>query len=149
MSKTGDLPDGFVEPDEVDDEISEILFGHKHTDDAGGGGSALAIIGEWIESDDPQAKTNITPQQARPMMVVHHMDKLFPTICGDADDPYEALSEGLEDYQKLLTSINGLARDQQQAVLQSLAGGGGQVSESEGIMAALAEGFNATDEDDD
>lgn len=92
---------------------------------------------EWFPgSEEWQGKTDISYHQAKALALVRNLHLVFPEI----DDLELFLNNTVTDYEMYLTSVDGLAREQQASILKSLFGGSTEESENTRnmLMTALA-----------
>lgn len=139
-----DLPEGIVDPGDVEEDQGGMWFRWKNRIPGLGDGEsdANSIVREWIaqeESDDWQGRTNISTNQAAPIAFLANIDSLLPNATHDG--ALETMSdEVLEDYLEILTSIDGKSRKQQVEVLKNALDKGDSESQQINI---------GTDPDDD
>jgi len=115
-----DLPDDLVNPADVEDDQSDLLF--KWRENAMGGEvlDGIKVADNWMPSSDRyHGKSDISLNQARPIAMLAEMDELFPNIIGDG--AYDAIARDvIDDYLELLTSWEGSGREQQVEVLKNM-----------------------------
>lgn len=95
----------------------------------------ISFAGDWFpDSDDWMGKTNITPEQARPLALV----RLMPDMFDELEDLRPLFEDFVNDYEKYLTSIEGEAREQQAGILQSMFGNESGLEEATTSLAMQA-----------
>lgn len=113
-----------VIPEEVEKEIDEYISEEQLLGGYISGGSGdsekLPLVENWFPSENEwHGKTVISPQQAQAVAVAKHLTTVFDEI-----SEYEKFIDGvIDDYMKLLTSVEGVSREQQMQVLMALFGG--------------------------
>lgn len=113
-----------VIPDEVQEEIDESVTEENliggYLSESGDNEEKLGIVENWFPGKDEwHGKTNISPKQARAVAIAKHL----PTIFHEIEEYDEFLELMIDDYMKLLTSVEGVSRNEQMKVLQSLFSG--------------------------
>lgn len=134
-------PDVEDELDEIDAEDPMVVEYGTHGQD---GGEKIQFTEKWFPGSDEWAgKTSVSHRQARALALVKNLPLAFDELEGLSD----FLDVVVEDYEKLLTSVEGRSREQQTDVLRAVFGEASAESEerASAFMAALAGG---TDEDD-
>ena len=132
----------FTDVDDIDDEMSDLMFHLSEGQMESGGSDPVEIIGEWLpEQDEYQAKTRIHPKQARALALVRAMPDMYPEL-----ESSHKLASVVTDYEKYLTSIGGQSRNEQVKVLQALAGGEGEDAVGSALGGFLMKGLEDDDE---
>lgn len=136
-------------PDEVEKEIEESISEDSliggYLAGKGNENEKLPIVESWFpEAEEWHGKTRVTPRQAQAVAIAKHLPIIFDEI-----DEYDKFIENMiDDYLKLLTSVEGVSRDQQMQVLQSLFGGvSDEENEAKSFMkAAISAGESENNE---
>jgi len=118
-----EIPDNMVDPAEVIDDQSGLMFAWKNTGD--GQVDPVEVINSFVpEKNEYHGKTNISLNQARPLAMLLQMEEMFPNIVGDG--AYKSVQGAVDNYEQLLTSWKGKSRQELVEVLSSLPGNGEQ-----------------------
>lgn len=141
--------DEWVMDDQVKEEVSNVLseeeiIGMYHS--GGEGEQRMPIVKSWFPDEDQiKGKTIVTKRQAKQLALARHIPKAFSEV-----SPLEGFIEGvINDYEMLLTSVEGIGREQQTNVLRSLFGGGSeQVQEVTSTLLGMAS-MRGNEEDND
>lgn len=137
-----------VDPDvkeELDNVMGEDPMLTAYATPGGDGEEKTEFAKSWFpDSDEWGGKTDVTFRQARAMAMVQNFPKIFDEL-----EELDGFLEGfIQDYQKLLTSVGGVSREQQAGILRSLFGGPSEQEETarSAVMAALAGENNDSDD---
>lgn len=125
MSDSDTDGNGQLDPDvveELEDLPREDPFVTEYS--ARGEGSdeeSISFAAKWFpDESDWQGKTSITQDQAHALAAVRNLSQAFEEL-----EPLEGmLNDMVDDYEMYLTSVDGVAREQQVQVLMSMLGGG-------------------------
>lgn len=137
-------------PEEVEEEINSALTEEEvigaFSNSGSGQEEKLSLIEKWFPGeDDIHGKTIISKNQAHAIAIGKHL----PLVFNELDDEFgEFIKEIIDDYMMLLTSVEGIGREQQMNILAAMFGG---ISEDEDdarswMKAAMAAG--SADDDD-
>jgi len=136
----GESPDDFVIDPDLKEDLQSKLSEEQIIGMYGGGVKSeerIPIVEGWFPKDDEWAgKTILNRHQARSLALAKHLPKAFPEI-----SPLEDfINTIIDDYEILLTSVEGVSREQQMRVLQAMFGGGSEEQEEArtAILTALA-----------
>jgi hypothetical protein len=140
---TGDgeeIPEDLIDPSEVVDDQDQLMFAWKNMGGQDGGGTeSIDLIERWLPGEDEHhGRTDISLNQARPMALAERMERMFPNIIGDG--AARAVIDSIDDYQQLLTSWEGLSREQQTEVLKNMDTGSRRGGEDAGALERLLGG---------
>ena len=115
-----ELPDDLVNPADVEDDQSDLLFKWRENTLGGEVLDGIKVADNWMPSPDRyHGKSDISLNQARPIAMLAEMHELFPNIIGDG--AYDAIAQDvIDDYLELLTSWEGAGREQQVEVLKNM-----------------------------
>lgn len=144
--ENGDPP---IDP-KVDEFTSEALSDEHLLGAYGAEGNGdedkLEMVRGWFPgADEWQGKTVINPRQAKMLAVAKHLPEAFPEI----EEYDDFITNIIDDYEMLLTSVGGNARTQHMNVLMSLFGDVSGAEEEEArnaLMTALAGHMEGNDE---
>ena len=123
MSKSEENGEDFA----IDPDLKEELDGALSEESIIGMGMAggkseekMPLVKEWFPDENKwEGKTIITANQATQLALAKHLPKAFPEIM-----PLEGfINDVINDYEMLLTSVEGVSREQQKETLISLFGG--------------------------
>ena len=138
---------GEVIPPEIEEEIENALSEEEiigsYSNSSGDNGERLSIIREWLPGGDShKGKTNISIHQARAIALAGNITTVFDEM---PDEYAEYIDEVIDDYLQLLTSVDGVSREQQIHVLASMVGSGEK--EEQETESAVRAAISATKED--
>ena len=125
----------------INPELVDVLEDIPHEDPfiteygmgAGNKDSNVDFTKSWFpESKEWKAKTFIQPSQAKALAVTRNFDQLFPMFpkLQEIQPIKDAI---IDDYEKYLTSIEGMGRKQHVQILTSMFGGGPGEEDQDGI----------------
>lgn len=107
------------------------------------GQEKIDFADKWFpEKENYDGKTIITPEQARAIVQLRHVSNFFDEF----SDMQPMINSMIDDYEILLTSIEGQSRNEQRSILEAIFGRASEAEEgAKNFMAAFAPG----DEDND
>lgn len=119
MSSDNEIPQELVDPQDVDNDQSGLMFRWKNLFSDSEEKTNNEVITDWIGQapEDWYGRTNISVNQAAPIAFLANIEQLIPNAIHGGT--LESISDDvLRDYLEILTSIEGESREQQVEVLK-------------------------------
>lgn len=119
-----------LSPEDVENE-QELMFGY-----GGNGQSPMDLMADYLpDNDDYGAKTVLTKEQVSLLAGLEQLLEFYPEL-SHRDGVVE---EWIAAYEKRMTSVHGLSRDQFLKILVSMNGGSIKYEDSDGILQKVLE----------
>lgn len=130
-----------VDSEDVSDEEQDLMFAYTNRDDEDV--DPMELISAYLPNeDDWSAKTRLHESHPEKLKGVELLTEFYPEIA-EYDD---VLKEWVDDYEKRLTSVEGVGREEYVKILEALTGGQGTtVAEDSSILQKVM----SSDGDDD
>lgn len=151
MATNNDQEEPVVDPavvEELEDMNKEDpLITEYFTGGADSDTERVDFVETWFpDADEWQGKTDISYVQARNMALV----RIIPLVFDEVEELKPMLDQLVDNYEKYLTSVDGVAREQQASILRSMFGGPGDMDdETTGMVKAALTGSMGDRGDDD
>lgn len=127
---TEDNNDPELSPDDVENE-QELMFGY-----GGSGQSPMDLLADYLpEQEDFGAKTVLTKEQVHLLAGLEQLVAFYPEL----EDMDDVLVEWIAAYEKRMTSVHGLSREEFMKILVSMNGGSIKYEDSDGILQKVLE----------
>lgn len=114
-----------IDPDDVDRE-EQLMFGYS-----GNTREPVELLADYLpRNEDFAAKTVLTKEQVHLLAALEQLTELFDEL----DEYDEAVEEWIKSYEKRLTSVHGLSRDEFVKILVSMNGGSVDSESQRGML---------------
>lgn len=119
-----------VDAEDVSDEEQDLMFAYTDRDDDGT--DPIELLSAYLpDEDDWSAKTRLNEEQPAKLNGVELLTEFYPEI----EEYDELLKRWVYDYEKRLTSVEGVGREEYVKILEALTGGQGTTAvEDESIL---------------
>jgi len=127
-----------VDAGEVQDEETDLMFAYTNRDDDSP--DPIDLLASYLpQEDDWSAKTRIKDSHPEKLSAVEMLTEFYPEI----EEYEDVLDQWVHDYEKRLTSVNGLGREEYVKILEALTGGQGTTAaEDSSILDKVMGGDN-------
>jgi len=119
-----------LSPDDVESE-QELMFGY-----GGQGQSPMDLMADYLpETNDYGAKTVLSKEHVHLLAGLEQLITFYPEL----EHREDVITEWIAAYEKRMTSVHGLSRDQFLKILVSMNGGSIKYEDSDGILQKVLE----------
>lgn len=134
---SGNDEDTELDADDIGKE-ENLMFGYGGKDQ-----TPMDLLSNYLpEKNDYGAKTVLTPEQVHLLAALEQITKAYPEL-EEFDD---MIKEWIASYEKRMTSVHGLSRDEFVQILVSMNGGSTDLEESRGILEKVLDADGGNDE---
>lgn len=119
--ETPETPESMaVDADDVSDEETDLMFAYSNRDDDGT--EPIDLLSSYLpDEDDWSAKTRLDETHPEKLAALELLTEFYPEL-----SEYEhVLKQWVGDYEKRLTSVEGVGREEYVKILEAMTGGQG------------------------
>lgn len=128
MSK--ELQDTELSADDVENE-QELMFGYGGSEQ-----SPMDLMADYLpKQEDYGAKTVLTKEQVHLLAALEQLLNFYPEL----EHRQDVLVEWIAAYEKRMTSVHGLSREEFMHILVSMNGGSVDLDSSKGVLEKILE----------
>jgi hypothetical protein len=132
------MTDKQLDSDSIDKE-EDLMFGYGGRD-----AKPLDLLSDYLpEQEDYGAKTVLTREQVHLLAGLEQLVRFYPEL----EHREEVITEWIAAYEKRMTSVHGLSRDDFLEILVAMQGGSVDNEKSRGILEKVLEADMGTDDE--
>lgn len=119
-----------IDSDEIDSE-QQLMFGY-----GGEGRKPMDLMSDYLpDQEDYGAKTVLTQEQVHLLAGLELLTEFYPEL----EHREQVITSWIASYEKRMTSVHGLSRDEFLKILVSMNGGSIDIDASEGLLQRVLE----------